>query len=73
MYVTVILHIVLSVVSHLGVFMITGGAAGRRGETDCFKGAAQGMAETETRPGESKATSGAHPQEGKTQEGDGET
>lgn len=53
--------------------MFIGGAEGQRGEADCFKGAAQGMAEAETRPGESKATSGAHPQEGKAQEGDGET
>lgn len=66
-------HSPRGVVSHVCGFLIVGGAEGQRGEADCFKGAAQGVAETETRPGESKAASGAHPQEGKTQEGDGET
>lgn len=31
------------------------------------------MAETATRPGEGQAAGGAHPKEGETQEGDGET
>lgn len=55
------------------MFVHVGVAEGLRGETKCFKGAAEGVAETETRPGESQASGGAHPQEGKTQEGDGET
>lgn len=45
---------------------------GHRGETVGPKGAAEGLAETETWPGESQAAGGAHPQEGETQEGDGE-
>lgn len=57
----------------MGWFANVGLAEGQRGETIGSKGAAEGMAETETRPGESQAAGGAHPQEGKTQEGDGET
>lgn len=48
-------------------------AEGQRGEAVCVKRAAEGLAETEARPGEGAATGGAHPQERKTQEGDGET
>ncbi len=53
--------------------MRVGVAEGQRGETICFERAAEGVAETATRPGESQATGGAHPQEGKTQEGDSKT
>lgn len=73
MCVTVILSWHNSAYLHVCGFAYVGTAEGQRGETDCFKGAVEGMAETETRLGESQAAGGAHPQEGKTQEGDGET
>lgn len=52
---------------HVGV------AERQRGEAIRVERAAEGMAETEARPGESQAAGGTHPQERKTQEGDGET
>lgn len=52
--------------------MYVGAAEGQRGETICTERAAEGVAETETRPGKSQTAGGTHPQEGKTQEGDGE-
>lgn len=53
-----------------GVYV--GAAEGQRGETIGTERAAEGLAETETRPGKSQTAGGTHPQEGKTQEGDGE-
>lgn len=54
------------------VFVRVGVAEGQRGETVRAERAAEGVAATEARPGESQATGGTHPQERETKEGDGE-